>query len=132
MSDEYPVSMLMSTLDLVVVTPQQSLREAWSAMVEASVQHVPVVEEDVLVGLISSWDLARLAMEQGTDALDDIAVAKVMERALVRIDPKTPVREAARLLAEGSFHSLPVSDTEGNLVGIVTSSDLIRYFALEE
>ena len=44
-------------------------------------------------------------------------------RAITR-DPNS---EAAKALADGSFHSLPVVEANGDLVGLVTTTDLIRY-----
>jgi CBS domain-containing protein len=37
------------------------------------------------------------------------------------------VRNAVQIFAEGKFHSLPVVDNDDNLVGIVTTTDVIRY-----
>ena len=50
-----------------------------------------------------------------------------MSKNIVTIKPTTSIREAAEMLAEGDFHSLPIVDKEGNLQGLVTSTDLIRY-----
>jgi CBS domain-containing protein len=49
-----------------------------------------------------------------------------MTRDVVAVDPEMPVREAARILAERGFTSLPVVDPDGHLVGIVTEADILR------
>lgn len=124
-----PVSMLMSTDDLVVVERDQSLLEVWDLMIAAHIQHVPVVDGDELVGLVSSWDLARLAVDRGAASFEDLCAGEVMEKSLVRLSPRASLRQAASLLAEGGFHCLPVADDQNLLVGILTTTDVIRYVA---
>lgn len=53
-------------------------------------------------------------------------LSDLMNSNPVTIDSTATVQEAARILAVSEFHSLPVTES-GELVGIVTSSDLIAY-----
>jgi CBS domain-containing protein len=49
-----------------------------------------------------------------------------MAKKLVSISPETTIKEAAQILASKEFHALPVC--EGDLlVGIITTTDLIKY-----
>ena len=121
--------MLMTSDDLVVAKPSHNLLEIWELMVENSIQHVPVVKGDELMGLVSSWDIARYAIERGSSKLATILAGDVMVRNLVRLHPKATLREATEELADGGFHSLPVADDDNALVGILTSTDIIRYLA---
>ena len=50
-----------------------------------------------------------------------------METNLHTLPVKSTVEDAARVLSDGGFHSVPVVDDKGNLEGIVTSTDLIRF-----
>ena len=50
----------------------------------------------------------------------------IMSKPVVRVGPDTPVSEAASLLVEQGFASLPVVDGAQRLVGIVTEADLVR------
>jgi CBS domain-containing protein len=45
---------------------------------------------------------------------------------VITITPETTLLDAARLMLENKFHSLPVLDSEKKLVGILTESDLFR------
>jgi CBS domain-containing protein len=47
---------------------------------------------------------------------------------VVTISPATSIQEAAELFSREGFQSLPVVDEAGKLIGIVTSTDLIRHF----
>ena len=124
-----PVSMLMSSDDLTVGSIDQTLREVWSMMTLADVQHIPIVDGAELIGLITSWDVARLAMDHTPEELAKLKVDGGMERCLVRLHPRATLQEAASVLAEGGFHSLPVADDNGSLVGIITSTDVMRFVA---
>ena len=57
----------------------------------------------------------------------EFSIEDVMTTALTTIDSMSTVREAAALLSSGDFHSLPIVGPGDELLGIVTSTDLIRY-----
>lgn len=120
---------------LITIQVGQKLSEARKLMQVNQIHHVPVVNGTKLVGLLSAVDLASLSLtsfgsdERTNDALLDnqFSVEDVMSKNMVTIKPTTSVREAAEMLAEGHFHSLPIVDKSDNLQGLVTSTDLIRY-----
>lgn len=98
-------------------------------------QHVPVLNGEKLVGIISAKDLAKLSLDayvhdkRAVDAhLDaEFSIEKLMTSDPESINDHATVRKAAETLAEGSFHALPVVDSKGLLKGMVTSTDLLRY-----
>ncbi|MFV8750075.1 HPP family protein [Nannocystaceae bacterium ST9] len=129
-----PVSHIM-TRDLQTVHVGQKLSEVRRLLANNPYHHVPVVSGDKLIGLISSTDIVRLSLaifgvdERAVDAMLDSqhTIESVMTRNLTTIAVKDTVRQAAELLAEGKYHSLPVVDEQGKLLGLVTSTDVIRY-----
>jgi CBS domain-containing protein len=129
-----PISHIM-TADVTTVHLGQKLSEVRSLFAEGKFHHVPVVDGQRLVGILSTTDLIKLSFEafgQDGRAIDAIldhefTIAGVMQAAPAVIGDKDTVRQAAEALSGGQFHSLPVVDVEGNLQGIVTSTDLIRY-----
>lgn len=124
---EQPVSMFMTTGELVTAKTTDALDSILQTFDEARINHVPVLDGERLVGIISLADALKLgvAAQQG-GAAKVATAADVMTQNLETIRPTTPLRHAAQLFASGDFHSLLVTDTEGELLGIVTSSDVIR------
>ena len=120
---------------VITVQVGQKPSEVRKLMQVNQVHHVPVVDGRKLVGLVSAVDLANLCMskynsdELSSDAILDyqFSLEDVMSKNLITLKTTASIREAAELLAEGHFHSLPIVDEDENLQGLVTTTDLIRY-----
>ncbi len=106
-------------------------------MTLGGVRHMPVVSGGSLVGVVSERDLLRASISNleraGVDDrrafLGAVEIADVMSAPPVVIDPKASVTDAARVMAERKIGCLPVVDERGLLMGIVTETDLLLYFA---
>lgn len=122
--------------DPVTVHEANKLSEVRKLLEERKIHHVPVVSGRRFIGLLSATDLMRVSYGdvysqdiRTVDALlDTMTIREVMSEDVVVARPTTTIHEAAEMLATGAFHSLPIVDEAGELVGIVTSTDLIRYF----
>lgn len=133
MKQRVPVSQIM-TKELVVLNPTQSLYDAEKLFNKHSIRHIPVVEGDRVVGVISRSDLLRISyadLNENEETVDSVvydmySLPQVMTRVPVTVESDTTVKEVAEILAKQSFHSIPVVD-QGKLVGIVTTTDLIKY-----
>ena len=113
----------------------QPISEVFKILHNHKIHHVPVLDGKRLVGIVSSTDLMQLSLgAQGYDS-DQMWPFIDSQYELIDVitaDPKTlnesdAVRDAALALSSGSFHSLPITDADRQLVGMVTSTDLIRY-----
>jgi acetoin utilization protein AcuB len=132
MKSDESVSHLMSR-DPVVLTTENKPSDARKLMQKHGVHHLPVVEDGRFIGLITANDLLRVAFgdtykqdSRMVDALlDTMTIRDVMQEDVVTVQKDESISRAADLLADGSFHSLPVLDGE-TLVGVITSTDLIR------
>ncbi len=121
--------------DLATVSVGNRLSEVRALVQQRKIHHVPVVEGRRFIGLLTASDLLRLSWgdpythdpREIDVLLDTQEIREVMQEDVKTILPGARIREAAQALADGSFHSLPVVDENGDLVGIVTSTDLIRY-----
>lgn len=134
MKHNIPVHEIMA-VDPVTVHEKQKLSDAHRLLVERKIHHVPVVSGRRLIGLISTNDLLRVSWgdvykqdpRQVDALLDTLTIRDVMREDVVTIRSHETVRRAAELLAQGEYHGLPVVDDEEQLVGMVTSTDVIRY-----
>ena len=129
-----PLSAIMTTA-IVSIDRDQPLSEAYQALRGASYHHIPVLENDRPVGMLSSTDILRLVYDvEGSDdkmltsMLDyQFTIDDAMSDDLVTLTEASTVHDAAELLADGKRHSVLVLGVDGALVGIVTTTDLVRY-----
>ncbi|GAB4032247.1 hypothetical protein GCM10028809_30330 [Spirosoma gilvum] len=99
------------------------------------IRHVPVVDANEIVGMISKTDVNRLTFSslfEGQEDADEavlqiLSIDQVMTHKPRTIPVGMTIREVAEVFAEEEFHALPVVDEENKLVGIVTTTDLIKY-----
>lgn len=134
MKRNVPLKSIM-TREVATVNVSQKLSDVRKLIAELKIHHVPVVSGPLLVGLISATDLVRVSFsaygadQRAVDAMLDheFSIEGVMVRELVTLKESSTIREATEFLSSGAFHSVPVVDDDGNLAGLVTSTDLIRY-----
>jgi len=136
MLKKQPVSKVM-TKNPTTIHEAAAVSELRKIFEDGDIHHVPVVSGDTLVGIVSWSDFLRVSFgefgNQDGRQLDTILdhtykPTDLMTRNPVVIPATSTVRDAARLLSEGDFHALPVVEGE-TLVGIVTSTDLLKYLA---
>lgn len=104
-------------------------------LAEHPFHHLPVVDGDIVVGVVSAVDLARVSLgawvqDEATQAawLDaTFSMADLMSWEPECVQATDPVKLAADKLSGGDFHCLPVVDGDRRLVGMVTSTDLLRW-----
>ena len=98
--------------------------------------HIPVIEDERLVGMVSLTDFMQGIGQAGYDDREPIytslKVSDIMTSNPESLDANNSISDAAKILGKGEFHSVPIMEDE-RLVGIVTSTDLIRHsFGLGE
>ncbi len=129
-----PVSDIM-TATVITIDSSASIDQAASLLSKHHIRHLPVVSGEHLVGIISLTDIQRLSFASPYDDAEaevDDTILKMLELKQVMVsnpicvEVDQSVQDAATLLAEREFHALPVTDL-GKLVGILTTTDLIRY-----
>ncbi len=117
------------TQEVVTVAPQTTAVEALTLCRMNRIRHLPVLQGGQLVGVISDRDLRAATPALGdparAEALDRIRVADEMARDVATARPEDPIEDAAMAMYESKIGCLPVVDEE-DLVGIVTSSDVLR------
>ena len=133
MKKSVPVSSIM-TKNVVKLNLSDDLTKAEILFKKHQIRHIPVVNGNVIIGMLSYTDLLRISFADAMEDEDDVdttvynmfTVEQVMAKKLVSISPETTIKEAAQILSSREFHALPVC--EGDLlVGIITTTDLIKY-----
>lgn len=121
---------------IVTITEDDSLSTVEDIMTLGGVRHMPVVSAGRLVGVVSERDLLRASLsnlsefgnEQRRAFLHVVEIRRVMSSPPITVRPDATAEEAAWAMAEHKIGCLPVLDDE-TLVGMVTETDLLRYFA---
>jgi len=111
----------------VYASPEDTVEEAARIMASHNVGSVPVVDEGGrLVGIFTERDLVRLVAKYGKSALD-MRLGEVMTRNPVTASPDEPLPELAHKMIEHGFRHIPVVDSEGRLLGVVSIRRVLRH-----
>jgi acetoin utilization protein AcuB len=118
--------------DVVVVPPSARLTEILAILQRRGVRHLPVVNDGVVVGIVSDRDLKAAMLSAATARPHDtqgalcrqLTASDVMASPVITIAPMCPVEEAAQLMVTKRISALPVT-ADGRLVGIVTETDVL-------
>jgi len=120
---------------VVTISVGDRLSTVEDIMTLGGVRHMPVVRAGRLVGVVSERDLLRASLssldprrQERRAFLEAIDISQVMSAPPVIVDADAPVEEAARVMADNKIGCLPVMRGE-ELVGMLTETDLLRYFA---
>jgi CBS domain-containing protein len=123
------------TKNIITLNSNDELDTAERLFREHHIRHIPVVEGHKIIGMLSLTDLLRISFADGayedendveTTVYNMFTISQVMAKNLKSVSPDTTIKEVAEILAENEFHALPVVEKD-SLVGIVTTTDLIKY-----
>lgn len=121
--------------DPVTLSPDDSFRHAMTLIRQKGVRHLPVVEGNRLVGIVTDRDIRQASPSPATSLeihelhylLEKIKIREIMTKKVYTVAPDTPIEEAARLMLQHRIGGLPVLQ-DGNLVGIITETDILTAF----
>ncbi|NBB86044.1 MAG: CBS domain-containing protein [Bacteroidetes bacterium] len=127
------------TTDLITVTPDETLMEVDALFRTHGVRHLPVEENGHLVGILSDRDVLRSVspfVDTPSESPRDVRTLQRVAREMMKEDPlcihpDASLSEAARTLLEQGINSLPVVEEGGDLVGIVTTRDILWHMSQE-
>lgn len=117
------------------VSPDQTVLDAQELIKKHGVKRLPVLKGDRLVGLVSSNNIANYSPSRATSlSMGEISyllaktkISSIMTKNPITISSKALLEEAAILIRNSDIGCLPVVD-DGQLVGIITASDLLDAF----
>jgi acetoin utilization protein AcuB len=118
----------------ITIGPQNSVAKAIRLMRKHGIRRLPVVEDEKLVGIVTSGDLRRITglssvlRDQSHENFlwNHVPIENVMTRDPIALPQTASPREAAEILIELKFGGLPIL-SDGRLVGIITVTDLLRH-----
>jgi CBS domain-containing protein len=118
----------------VTLKPDDTLDLANDIISLGRIRHIPVVDGGKLIGIISERDLMGAAanrifglkQKSKSALLKSVLIKDIMRKRAVTVEPDTPITTAAHLMADKKIGCLPVL-SEGALVGLVTTTDVLRY-----
>lgn len=126
------------THDVVTIEPEARLSDALNLMRARNVHRLPVVEDNLLVGVVSEKDLLYalpsvdrpISWVEASAQAAALSVRQVMQHDVITACPDCPIEIAAATMADHKIGALPVvSPTESRtLVGIITETDIFRLF----
>jgi CBS domain-containing protein len=109
---------------ILTISPETTIEQASRIMIQKGINHLPVVNEnDELVGIVTSWDVAK-AVATGKIG----KVADIMTRKVITTSPDEPIEVAARKMEKHGISALPVVEQK-RVLGLVTSEDLSKLLA---
>jgi acetoin utilization protein AcuB len=128
------VSDLMTTSP-ITVGPETPVLDARQLMIDKRFRHVLIAEGSKLLGIVTDRDIrlnlpspaTSLSVWEINYLLARLTVESVMTKSLVIVSPRQDTREAALLMLDHKIGALPVVDG-GQLVGIITETDLLRAY----
>ncbi len=118
-----PVHQIMTSQPLRVPT-STTIADAAKISRSNGVRHLPVTDEERLVGMVSDRDLRR-AFGKGLSATTELG--DIMQTNIVGIDPTTTVSRAIHKLVRGRFSALPILDPISGFVGLLTTADILEH-----
>lgn len=118
------------TSNVVTLTPSDTLGQAREIFMTKRIHHLPIVDGKKLVGLVTSWDIFKLGLS--AVAYQDMRISEVMSTHLATLEPDQHIGAAAEVFMEHLFHAVPIVNEHHELVGIVTTYDVLRYEYLKE
>ena len=121
---------------VITVDHDASIMKASKLMKLNGIQHLPVLKDKRLIGIISDRDLKEAQPSDATTLdiyelyylLDELKVKSVMSPKLFTITGEESVEKASVTMLKHNISALPVLNAEGELQGIITKGDVFRAF----
>ena len=133
MKQREPITHIM-TKNVHTVNVNETLKTVSNIFNTEKIHHLPVTNGKEIIGIISSTDFSRLNFgslydQSGSSqaaVLESLTIEQVMTHNPTVVNSSDSIKEVAEVFAKASFHALPVVEN-GDLVGIVTTTDMIKF-----
>ncbi|XUM20047.1 CBS domain-containing protein [Bradyrhizobium oligotrophicum S58] len=123
------------TRNVTTVTRETTIRELGEMFDRDDFNTYPVVENDEAIGIVTKFDVLKCfaftpnqMLPRYTDLMNR-TVADVMTSEFIYVRPDTKLTRVLQLMVEHRIRSLPVTDGDNRVVGIVAREDIVRALA---
>jgi len=113
---------LVMKRDLPTISPKADVKDAARVMVEQSLSHLPVVEKEKLVGIITPTDLLIVVERENPE----VTVEDIVRSPCIPVYAGAPLVVALATIRAANVYALPVLDDDAKLVGIITDRDIFN------
>jgi len=117
----------------VAIEVDRPVSEVLDCFLQYPIHHLPVVRQGRIVGMLSSADAMKLEFFMPRVAPDTaryldqrVTIERLMRTPVISATPDTSITGAAERMVEAGVHALPVVDGDGRVLGLVTTTDVIR------
>ena len=119
------------------ISPDTVLPEAHQVMIDNNIRRLPVVDGNKLTGIVTLSDIQQASPSDATSLsvwelnylLAKLTIKKIMTSPVMTIGEDDLVNKAAKMMLANKFGGIPVVNSAGKLVGMVTESDIFRLVA---
>ncbi|MBC8433175.1 MAG: CBS domain-containing protein [Desulfobacterales bacterium] len=119
---------------VVTVDADENMQHAIGLLKEKNVRMLPVMEKSKLVGIVTDRDLKRASASDATTLeihellylISKIKVEDVMTSKPITVPWDFTLEEAADVLLKNKISGTPVTDSQGEIVGVITQSDIFK------
>lgn len=127
MKTSYPISSILhqKTSALWNIAPQATVFDAIKLMAAKNIGALPVLSDDILVGIFTERDYTRKVALHGKNS-KETQVWEILSNQIISVSPDESVEECMRLMTEHRIRHLPVIEDE-KLVGIISIGDLVNW-----
>lgn len=125
----------------LTIRPDMAITAAQNMMRQLNIRRLLVVNETgALVGIVTSGDLREAKPSDATTLsiwelnylVSQLTVEKIMTREVVTVGINSRMADAAKLMLDHKISGLPVVDTNGDIAGVITESDIFRMVVQNE
>lgn len=125
--DENQLGMIMNR-NVITIPPDKTLEEAAKKMLRNNVRRLPVVEKEILTGIITVRDILSRALIKREN---ETPILECMQKTVSAIWESTPLKVALEILSLSGKRAIPVLDNDGELAGMIGDEDIMAVSEVE-
>lgn len=122
------------TKNVVTMSVKGKIRDAARIMIERGISSLPIVENDVPIGIVTKTDMLELIARKDMKDIPnpDDQITKIMTTPIITIKQNDPLKKAIDTMSERKFEHLVVTGDNGKIAGILSTLDIARAYGNDD